>query len=871
MCASISKAELALDLQALECLDAVPSTSREVPARRDAFQALLAFSAVHEQVLQRRSPGTGANLGYSEDSATLHFLLDEVLNLVAERALAITGADGIGIALAEGEQIICRTSAGTMAPDAGVRLDPHSGFSGACLRTGQVLRCDDVESDSRVNVQVCLRLGTRSMLAVPLRACGRVAGLIEAFSADAYGFNDADVRSLVLLAELILAAVKPEEQERIRNAAEKAIGETPVFAGDSQLESAQSLVDVFASETSANREDMSGAAVLFAESASIPNSESFPKEVPKQTATENASPAVPSEVSTHDVTPAAEPVAVPADSSVVEKATTVDIEPVEPPQTEPPAEMVPIFQTGTIFGLRSDGAKSRSVAAIGKPQPDEDSEFSLPGLRVVAVIVLVAVLLSGGLLWLLNSHPRMLVRNAVPKQIPVTTEERSVAAQQAIGALADLDTAEPDIHDEGEITPDQVENAKPGVMPRVTAIRHWSSANGTTVVIDLQDQVNYEAHRLASPDRIYVDLHDTNLASELAGKTIDVGDPLLKRVRVAQPTSGISRVVLDTSPGTNFSVSLEPNPYRLVLQVKGADLSSAAKAPALQASTAPNQESAHVGASVSPKPLASAPAASNQLFDRDALAGHAHATTPDDGQIRGHILKFKIVVDAGHGGWDLGTVGRRGLLEKDLVLDISQRLGKLLESRLGTDVVYTRKDDNYVALDSRAELANDAQADLFVSIHANYSDLPSARGVETYYTNLFTPPGTRESEPGSPTLKKASLGSALSHLELRERIEQSRKLAATVQRSLYSTLAEQSSSIRNRGVKEASYVVLTGTTMPAILAEVSFVSSPADETNLQREDYRQKIAEAMFKGIARYAASSHRVKMASAERRPTGE
>jgi N-acetylmuramoyl-L-alanine amidase len=216
-------------------------------------------------------------------------------------------------------------------------------------------------------------------------------------------------------------------------------------------------------------------------------------------------------------------------------------------------------------------------------------------------------------------------------------------------------------------------------------------------------------------------------------------------------------------------------------------------------------------------------------------------------------------------------VGRKGLLEKDLVLDIAQRLGKLLEGRLGSDVVYTRKEDNYVALDQRAELANEAQADLFVSIHANYSDLPSARGVETYYTNLFTPPGTRENAADNGTLKKASAIPALSHLELKDKIEQSRKLAATVQRSLFSTLAEQSPSIRNRGVKEASYVVLTGTAMPSILAEVSFVSSPADETNLQHEEYRQRIAEALYRGIARYAASSHRVKMASAERRPTGE
>ena len=113
---------------------------------------------------------------------------------------------------------------------------------------------------------------------------------------------------------------------------------------------------------------------------------------------------------------------------------------------------------------------------------------------------------------------------------------------------------------------------------------------------------------------------------------------------------------------------------------------------------------------------------------------------------------MRIVVDAGHGGWDLGTVGRQGLLEKDLVLEIAQRLGKLLESRLGADVILTRIDDNYIPLDERAGIANQAQADLFISVHANYSDLPSARGVETYYTSFFSSPNAKdlETRQGAP-------------------------------------------------------------------------------------------------------------------------
>jgi N-acetylmuramoyl-L-alanine amidase len=229
------------------------------------------------------------------------------------------------------------------------------------------------------------------------------------------------------------------------------------------------------------------------------------------------------------------------------------------------------------------------------------------------------------------------------------------------------------------------------------------------------------------------------------------------------------------------------------------------------------------------------------------------------------VPKLRIVVDAGHGGWDLGTVGRRGLLEKDLVLEIAQRLGKLLQSRLGAEVILTRNDDNYIPLDERAEMANHAQADLFISVHANYSDLPSARGVETYYTNLFSPPDAKDLEvrTNAASSKPATIAS-LTAAELVDKIQQSRRLAASVQRSLYGALAAKNPGLRDRGVKEQSYVVLTETKMPGILAEVSFVSSPTDEQKLRSDGYREQIAEALYKGIARYAASSRGVKLASA-------
>src|SRR3989442_4701836 len=195
----------------------------------EALQALLAFSSLHEQIRSRRARQTrnGTRLGTDDVWELEQFVLDEVLQLVAERALTITGADGVAIALAQDNAIICRASAGTIAPDAGMRLDPNSGFSGASFRTARIVRCDDAETDPRVNVQACRRLGTRSMVAVPLAGQQNVIGLLEAFSSEPYGFNDSDVRSLNLLAELILAAMKPEEEDRMAEISQRVANRDP--------------------------------------------------------------------------------------------------------------------------------------------------------------------------------------------------------------------------------------------------------------------------------------------------------------------------------------------------------------------------------------------------------------------------------------------------------------------------------------------------------------------------------------------------------------------------------------------------------------------------------------------------------------------
>ncbi len=226
----------------------------------------------------------------------------------------------------------------------------------------------------------------------------------------------------------------------------------------------------------------------------------------------------------------------------------------------------------------------------------------------------------------------------------------------------------------------------------------------------------------------------------------------------------------------------------------------------------------------------------------------------------------RIVIDAGHGGHDTGTIGPNGMLEKDLVLDVSLRLGRILENKLGAEVVYTRDDDTFVPLETRTAIANEQQADLFISIHANSSPDPSARGVETYYLNFNPSPEAMEVAARENAVSEKSvheLGDLVKKIATSDKVEESREFAMDVQRSLYVGVGGKENGVRDRGVKKALFIVLLGANMPSILAEISFISNPKDERKLQNPEYRQKIAESLYRGIARYVSGLSGVKMAS--------
>lgn len=356
--------------------------------------------------------------------------------------------------------------------------------------------------------------------------------------------------------------------------------------------------------------------------------------------------------------------------------------------------------------------------------------------------------------------------------------------------------------------------------PALEEIRHTSVPDYTRVIITLSAQAEYNHFRVAAdqahdrPDRIVIDFSPTRIAPNLR-EPIPVDDGLLKRIRTGQFSPTTARVVLDLDQVESYTAFPLYSPYRLIIDVKG----------------------------------------KTQKTEADQPTEQAQAPQP-----------YRIMIDPGHGGRDPGAVGVGGLKEKTVVLAISKRLGKKLESRLPVKVFYTRETDVFVPLPERTAQANAVKADLFISIHANASENPRLQGVETYYLNNtndraterlarrengLTPPGltSLESDRAPPG---SDLSFILSDLHHTASEPESIALAHTLQDSMMAQVAKRHSKVRNLGVKKGPFYVLVGAHMPCVLAEVSFLTHRVQGKLLRSSAYREAIAEGLFHGIARF-------------------
>ena len=407
-----------------------------------------------------------------------------------------------------------------------------------------------------------------------------------------------------------------------------------------------------------------------------------------------------------------------------------------------------------------------------------------------------------------------------------------------------------------------------GFLKRVRLAQY--TADSTRVVLDVNDVTEYSAFLLPNPYRLIIDIHggarsapkttagnNASAAPNAADGEV-VGDaptPIATPAprRTASATRSISDVAsLSRQPGkVDATDRPTTQPIAVVADRRGGDTETPA--------TAHKVKRALAAANSTP--------ASETAADISAQRTAAPTTEGQRSLMRALGLKIgRIVIDPGHGGHDSGTLGVDGIMEKDVVLDVALRLGKLLHDHLGAEIIYTRSDDTFIPLETRTAIANKAQADLFLSVHANSSKDETARGVETYYLNFTSDPtaldvAARENAVSDQSVSE--LSTMVKKITLKDKIDESREFAQDVEQSLYSGLERGNAGLRNRGVKKAPFVVLIGANMPSILTEISFVTNPDDANKLRTGDYRERVAESIYKGVARYAQGLGGMRVAS--------
>lgn len=394
------------------------------------------------------------------------------------------------------------------------------------------------------------------------------------------------------------------------------------------------------------------------------------------------------------------------------------------------------------------------------------------------------------------------------------------------------------------------------------------------VVLDFAAVSEYSLFELHNPFRLIIDIHGEHKTQEEGKRSPVVSEsrPDETGPAVSKPTSAEAK---STNKSAKHPAQSDARQSAPAAQTLGTKAPSAAGSEAPKASPVVTQnEPSGLG---EPKPL-SAP----QLGE--TTGGKAESKRPESSDTKlptrtssipaaaiksapptslgsrtlTRVLGLKvgrIVIDPGHGGHDTGTIGPGGLMEKDLVLALAKSLQKMVQEKLGAEVVLTRNDDSFVPLEERTAIANQHRADLFVSIHANSSRVRSISGVETYYLNFAKTAAEREvaaRENATAVNNVRDLEDLIKKIAQADKSAESRELAAMLQKRLYLGARQLIPSTHNRGVRSAPFVVLIGANMPSVLAEVAFISNPKDEKLLGKEENQYRLARALFSGVESY-------------------
>lgn len=412
-------------------------------------------------------------------------------------------------------------------------------------------------------------------------------------------------------------------------------------------------------------------------------------------------------------------------------------------------------------------------------------------------------------------------------------------------------------------------------------IRNWSSSEYTRVVLDLNQDVDYDRKLLERANngakQLQINLRGVEIVQDVQPSRT-VGDGILSQIQVGPDQAGGALVTLDLTQMDRYRAFTLPDPYRVVIDVYAADCVAAPKAQEPQ--THQSGDVDHVQAALSelrdkredtrkedsqakaePKPVpspAKGPTATAQVPDQPPTPPQKVAVSNKQKKYACSLveqlgLKVRtIMIDPGHGGRDPGATAN-GIEEKDINLRAAKIMGKMLQDQ-GFEVHYTRTKDKFIPLEERTAMANAKNADLFISLHCNSYKDASIRGLEVYYLNLATDAQAvrvAARENGVSAKKISDMQFILSDLMLNSKINESRQMAALVQQEAEQALRPRY-AFKSLGSKGAFFYVLTGARMPSILVELGYLTNPAEAGNLNSDAYLSTLARGLVGGVMAY-------------------
>ncbi len=410
-------------------------------------------------------------------------------------------------------------------------------------------------------------------------------------------------------------------------------------------------------------------------------------------------------------------------------------------------------------------------------------------------------------------------------------------------------------------------------LNNVLPVKYWSSNNYTRVVIKASGPVRYRERLLekngTKPRRLYIDFQESYIDPKYRSP-IPIEDGLLKQIRTGQFTPEVVRVVLDIESISDYKIFSLPDPFRVVIDVRGESQTAELK-PAKSIPHPPSHVESHEKTADLQQPAQSQEEDLVILEDFKKTQSNGRKDTTvivDDEKPGSTELSLaqqlglgvrKIVLDPGHGGKDPGA-SAFGLKEKDIVLNIAKKLAPVLEEQTGAEVILTRESDVFISLEERTAIANTNEADLFISLHVNAHPSPKVHGLETYYLNLSTNAEAMRVaafENATSTHQMSDLQDILSDIMKTSKINESSRLAGFVHNSLSNGLeGVQKNNFKNLGVKQAPFYVLIGAEMPAILIEIAFITNPSDSDNLSSDSFLDIIADDIVTGVQSYIHST---------------